>query len=175
MALCWGPVGRRPGQAPRSFSPPAPCPLGVVRRCAGPSVRYTALEPRFCVPVTVGVLNGCFDSPSESVRARRSFRGLPPHLAVLPLAPGPAPFKQRPLPPLFAVMGVLAPAAPGCPIHSVLLLVSHVGVLPFFPLCCWSRHLDEGLRLPKSVGRFPGISSAGSAMGPDFSGGVLEY
>ncbi|KAJ1194603.1 hypothetical protein NDU88_003891 [Pleurodeles waltl] len=124
---------------------------------------FTALEPRFCVPVTVGVLDWCFDSPPGPVRARLVFRGQLLRFAVLPPMLGPVSFKRRPLPPLFSDMGVPAPVAPGCPTHSVLLLVWRVGI----SFCCWSRHLANGLRLPTQVGRVPGISFTGSAAGPE--------
>ncbi|KAJ1124790.1 hypothetical protein NDU88_003239 [Pleurodeles waltl] len=92
MALCWGPEGRRSGQAPGS-SAKRPClahpllaPLAWCvdapgpRPLSEPSVMYTALEPMFYVPVTVGVLDGCFDSASGPVRALCLFRGLPGRL-----------------------------------------------------------------------------------------------
>ncbi|KAJ1139641.1 hypothetical protein NDU88_006008 [Pleurodeles waltl] len=154
----------------------------MVRRCAGPPSALEALSKVHRLGGQVLRACHCWCTERVLLTHRPSPYGLPAYSGVflcasrfcLSCRDQPRSSDGRSLLCLL-LWASWRPPAPGCPIHSVSLLVSSVGVLPFFPLCCWSCHLDEGLRLPKSVSGFPRISSTGSAMGPDFSGGVLEY
>ncbi|KAJ1118352.1 hypothetical protein NDU88_006544 [Pleurodeles waltl] len=108
------------------------------------SVMFTAWSSGSACPSLSDNLDGYFNSLPGPVRARHVLQ----RLAVPLLVPGPTPFRRQPLPPLFSVMGVPAPASLGHPTHFMMLLVSCVGISTCFRSAVGAAILTKGSVFP---------------------------